>query len=517
MSSSPTAFVGETGLSADIETHECELYVRGSIPAQVGGSLIVATSRRDKDRSRFSRWHDSQADLIRLDLHPGRPGRVRARFLSVDPSGRGLFEGSQPRPFYATQPNHGLNHEGDSVWATNLLFGAPLEVNFAEWRPRRILRYLEPSDARPQVTSTSHFAFSLDRRYAYFHQSLLVEESAGTNVRAEDLLLIRLDTETGSERVWRILPPEEDSSLEAANFHSAFYFEEDGKRFVGLLRTGAILESLKAHTIPVEHTVCPIPVSTIWIIEIDSREDCLQASLLPGIRELGGLALSHLEVDASSGDGFVLFANYKQADVAEETHGENLYGESAEEVWEHYSGMIVEPMNYGLVFRYERRAGRSSIRTFSRGYVPGKTSLGHSWLPINLELSPSGKKLFCTFNGFRPRLLPRHIADAYPGLVVDPDRVRYVPPLLMRFDADTLEPDYDKERGYLSYAEPVALAIVGDGEEDFVCTFSPDVGLRIYPAADLSRMVCHAVAPDLMNWRDTHFRPMPAHMQFVAR
>src|SRR6185503_16023647 len=118
---------------------------------------------------------------------------------------------------------------------------------------------------------------------------------------------------------------------------------------------------------------------TIWIVEVRDDLTELQASLLPGIRELGGIALSHLDVDASSRDGFVLFANYKQADVAEETHGQNLYGEGPEEVPEHYSGMIIEPFNFGQVIRYSRKRGTSSLKTFERPYVPGKTSLGHSW------------------------------------------------------------------------------------------------------------------------------------------
>jgi hypothetical protein len=143
--------------------------------------------------------------------------------------------------------------------------------------------------------------------------------------------------------------------------------------------------------------------------------------------------------------------------------------------------------------------------------------LGHTWLPINMQLDSTGQRLFCTFNGFHPRLLPRHVASAYPDLAVDPGGIRHVPPLLMRFVADTLEPDFDRQRRHLSYAEPVAMTVVGDGRADYVCTFAPEVGLRIYPADDLTRMVCQAVSPSLMNWRDTHFRPDPAHMQFAAR
>lgn len=504
-------------ITAVLETGSFDLYVRGEIPRQLTGSLIVATSRRNKDRRVFSRWHDSQSDLLRLDLHPGRPGRIRAQFLAIDPAGQGLVTGYRDPAFYAAQPNHGVNHEGAYVWATNLLFGAPLEVDLATWAPRRILRYLEPNADAPQVTSTSHFAWSLDRRYAYFHQSLLVRESDGADVAAAELRLVELDTLSSGARVWTIKPPATDAALESANFHSAFYYEDHGQRFVGLLRTGAILECLEAHTRITEHRVTRMPPSTIWILEIDDGSPVLPATLLPGLDDLAGLALSHLDVDAAGGDGFVLYANYKQADIAEETHGENIYGEPPEAVTEHYSGMTIEPINYGMLLRYERRRGRSTIRTFRRPYNPGRTSLGHSWLPINVELDSTKRRLFCTFGGFHPRLLPRHVAASYPDLAVDAATIRYVPPLLMRFRADTLEPDQDPRRRHLSYAEPVAMAVVGDGQSDYVCTFSPEIGLRVYPADDLSRMVCHAVSASLMHWKDTHFRPEPAHMQFVAR
>ncbi len=510
------------------DVHAIDFHVRGEIPRLLSGSLLLACSRRNKNRSVFSRWHDSQADLVRIDLLPGRPGRVQARMLEVDPTasdvelpcGRSavvqrravtMGDGS----FYATQPNHAINVADGCAWATNLLFGAPLEVDVARWRPRRLLRYFEPTDGAPQVSSTSHFAWSFDRRFAYFHQSLLARESRSSAVRSKMLSLFELDTATGRERRWALSPPQEDSASETANFHSAFYFEEAGRKFVGLLRTGALIESLAPHDVPSEHRVLPMPASTIWIVEIDPSMDALQATVLPGIRELDGLALSHLDVDATSGDGFVLFANYKQADIAEETHGVNLYGEPPEAVCEHYSGMIVEALNYGMVIRYERRNRKSALRRFSRPYDPSRTSLGHTWLPINLNLDSRRERLFASFNGFRPRLLPRHIASAYPGRVVDARRIRYVPPLLMRFDAHTLEPDHDGKRRHLSYAEPVALAVVGDGNRDYVATFSPEIGLRVYSADDLSAVLCHAVSAEIHTWGDTHFRPDPAHMEFV--
>jgi hypothetical protein len=500
---------------ADSDPYHFDLYVRGSVPKMLEGALIVASSRRNKDRSVFSRWHDSQADLFRIDLSPGKPGRIRAHLLTVDPHGKDI---GVSNPYcYLTQPNHGINIEGNSVWATNLLFGAPLEIDLKRWKPRRVLRYVETDSARPQLSGSSHFAWSLDHRYAYFHQSLLEREADGKEVRATRLCLIEMDTKTREERVWEIAPPLDDSSLETANFHSAFYFEEAGRGYVGLLRTGARLETLAPHKDAADHVVRPMPASTVWIVEINRAASKLQATTLPGIAQLGGLALSHLDVDASGGNGFVLFANYKQADVAEETHGKNIYGENAEAVREHYSGMTVEALNYGMVMRYERRDGATSLRTFSRPYDPSNTSQGHSWLPINIELDDAGEHLFCTFSGFRPRLLPKHVAKAYPKLTVKPSAIRYVPPLLLRFNASTLEVDRDSKRRHLSYAEPIAMTVVGSKAEGYVCTFSPEVGLRIYPADDLSAMVCHAVAPEFMNWGETHFRPDPAHMQFTRR
>jgi len=168
-----------------------------------------------------------------------------------------------------------------------------------------------------------------------------------------------------------VIPPTDDADLTTANFHSAFYYEEAGQAYVGLLRTGVRLERLAAHDDAREHRVCRMPASTIWILKLDRASQALQAQTLPEIERLGGLALSHLDVDASGGDGFVLYANYKQSDVAEETHGKNIYGEEPDDVREHYAGMTVEALNYGMVLRYERKQGQTSLRTFSRPYDPG--------------------------------------------------------------------------------------------------------------------------------------------------
>jgi hypothetical protein len=164
------------------------------------------------------------------------------------------------------------------------------------------------------------------------------------------------------------------------------------------------------------------PASAITVAGAGGRKPTESTQLAPPLGRPYGpaLALSHLDVDASGGDGFVLYANYKQADVAEETHGSNIYGEPPGDVTEHYAGMIVEPINYGLLLRYERRHGQDSVRCFRRPYDPGATSLGHTWLPINMELDSTRERLFCTFNGFHPRLATRHVAAAYPDLAVEP-------------------------------------------------------------------------------------------------
>jgi hypothetical protein len=491
------------------ETKKFDLYVRGEIPPALRGSLITTASRRIKQRDIFSRWHDSQADLIRLDLEPGKPGKIRAHILSAECE---LPKGSPKTLPYNAQPNHGLNIYNETLWATNLLFGVPVEIDIPRWKLNRLLAPVEVSETASQVSSTSHFAWSPDRRYAFYHQSFLTQYEK--SVRATGLSLVRLDCATGLEKRWKLLPPADDADMKQANFHSAFYYEEDGLKYIGLLRTGAVLETLAAHPDSSEHEVIAMSASTIWVVQIRDEVSELQANLLPGVQELGYMALSHLDVDASGGNGFILYANFKQADVAEETHGPNIYNELPSEVTEHYSGMTVEAINFGMVLRYEKRGPKNSIAVFKRGYDPGETSAGHSWLPINIQLDAERERLFCSFSGFRPRLLPNHIARAYPGLAIDPLRIRHVPSLLMRFDAESLVPQFDKARTYLSYTEPMAFCVAGSSMSEFVCTFSTETGLRIYRSDDLSCVICHAVSPHLMNWRDSHFRPDPAHLIF---
>ncbi len=390
----------------------------------------------------------------------------------------------------------------------------PLEVDIRKWESTRLLQAVDPCDPHQREMSTAHFAWSMDRRYAYFHESVLTDESPA---KAADLRLVRMDTRTGSLRVWEMIPPVEDCSLETANFHSAFYFEENGNQFVGLLKTGAVVENLAPHNRPSEHLVIPSTKSTIWIVPIDTTTNRLQARLLPGLSRVDAISLSHLDVDNEGGNGFVLYANYKEADVAEETHGINVYGEQPSKVTEHYLGMTVEALNVGTVIRVTYRNGKTEIKRFRRAYNAGRTSLGHTWLPINIQLDTSRKALFCTLSGFRPLLLPLQWGQAYPGRVVDANSVYYVPPALFRLDAESMKPDFRESLSHISYAEPIAMCVVGSVEKGFVCTFSPEFGSRVYRASDLSRMVAHVTAHPIWHFAYTHFRPTPAHMEFVAR
>jgi hypothetical protein len=111
--------------------------------------------------------------------------------------------------------------------------------------------------------------------------------------------------------------------------------------------------------------------------------------------------------------------------------------------------------------------------------------------------------------------MSRHVAEAYPTRRVDALSIWYVPPVLMRLDAKTLQPEYSGGRDYLSYAEPVAMCTIGPVGDGFVCTFSPELGLRIYRSDDLSEMVAHVTCHPIWQCGETHFRPEPAHMSFL--
>ena len=86
-----------------------------------------------------------------------------------------------------------------------------------------------------------------------------------------------------------------------------------------------------------------------------------------------------------------------------------------------------------------------------------------------------------------------HLAR-YPGRSVNARTVYYVPPALMRLDANRLEPDLRGQLSHISYAEPIAMCVIGSVEDGFVCTFSPELGLHVSRASDLSVMVAHVTA-----------------------
>jgi hypothetical protein len=388
----------------------------------------------------------------------------------------------------------------------------PVEVDLDTTERHLLTGAVTPVPGAPQATTTAHFAWSKDSRYAFFQQALLEDHWGG--VRSRDLQLVRLDTVTGALRTWDLIAPPDDADPTTHNFHSAFYFERGGRPHVGLLRTGLLLASIRPHAGPDDHAVAPMGPSAIWTVEVQEGVKSLQAELLPRYCDLDSFALSHLAVDNSMKDGFILYCNAKQAAVGEETHGPNVYGEPPGEVWEHYSGMTVEAVAPGSVLRYDATTLIPETRVLRRDYDHGRVGDGHTWLPINLQLDSSGERLFASFAGFRPRLLSTHIARAYHGRAADPHSTGYVPPLLIRLNARTLEPDRTTP-AYLSYAEPVAFTLAGRPSDEYVCTFSVEGGLRIYDADDLSKIVCEAGAHQFGVWHESHFRTEPAHMEYV--
>ena len=508
--------IGPSGRCAPVNLH-----VRGRIPELVAGTLLVPCSRRNKRREVYSRWHDSQADLIRLTLEPGAPGQVKAEIVEIDPLAKDVSgaqsnwldlsaNGTDPEFGYVTQPNHGVNATNGRIWITNLMFGAPLELDADRLSPTRILQPVQVSKDMPRVTTTAHFAVSLDSRYAYFHQSALDRERDGDPVRSGPVYLVRIDLRTGSHRTWVVKPPT-GTDMSSVNFHSAFYFEEDGRRYVGLLQTAARFETVGPGGLVPPTTKARMGHSEIWIIEVYEQRDELSAQLVPGIREIAGYALSHLCVDNKDGDGFVLFANYKNSDVGNETRGENIYGAAPDAVIEHYSGMVVEAFDCGKVIRVERRNGTYCIKVFAQDYFHAANSWGHTWLPINLCLDASRKYVFCNFNGLRPRLVGRHTYDLYTPECLKPSEARNIPQVHMRLRADDLTLDVRSGRSHLAYTLPSAMATVGDVETGYMCSFSPEMGLFITPLNDLSKVVCHAIGHELWTYGTTHFRPEPAH------
>ena len=322
--------------------------------------------------------------------------------------------------------------------------------------------------------------------------------------------LVRIDLHTNSHRIWSVTPPT-DVDMSSVNFHSAFYFEEAGKTYIGLLQTAARFETVGPGGPIPPKSKGRMAYSEIWVIEVSELRNELSAELIPGIREIAGYGLSHLCVDNQDGEGFVLFANYKNSDIGDETRGENIYGAAPEDVIEHYSGMVTEAFDCGKIIRVERRNGSYCTKIFAQDYFHAENSKGHTWFPINLGLDASRKYVFGNFVGLRPRLVGRHTYDLYNPASLRPNEARYVPEVHMRFRADDLEPDVRSGRSHVAYTFPSAMAIIGDVEDGYMCSFSPEMGLFIAPLNDLSKLVCHAIGHELWTHGTTHFRPEPAH------
>ena len=491
---------------------EFHLNVRGRVPSGVVGRLIFTCGRRNKRHCKFGRWQDSPADLFVIDLQPG----AAPLFGRIFSPGVEELELERPCGRYGAQPNHAVNISGRRAWGTNLHFGAPFGFDIESGKCLGIAEVFNTSATTPQVTSTAHFAFTPDRKFAYFQQGLLAADSqANAGIQTCALKLVRMDTQTLEKRTWELIPPNEDDDKIAHNFHSAFYFERKGIPHVGLLKTGARFNAISAHENAEPHSVLPMRGSAVWIVAIEDAKNVLKAEIVPEFNDSMARALSHLEVDTSSGEGFILYCNYKQADVAQETHGPNIYHEPPESVFEHYAGMTVEPFGIGKVVRYDFTGEVGQLNERIQPYDHGRVGDGHSWLPINLSLDSSGERLFASFAGFRPRLLSHHIAVAYPELVVATEDAGYAPPLLMRLEAKTLKPDRSTPH-YLSYAEPIAFTVVPANGRDYICTISTELGLRIYDADDLSAVLCEATSHQIASWRDSHFRTDPAHVEFAA-
>ena len=245
----------------------------------------------------------------------------------------------------------------------------------------------------PRVTSTSHFAWSFDRRFAYFHESLLTDQSPAKAIGDAD----GADEYPDRRHPHLGVVASSKGPLPGVRQLSfgVLLRKKVGKLMSASCGTGAVIENLSAHETLSEHAVIASKRSTIWTVKIEDAASSLQAALLPGLAGVDAIALSHLDVDNRGGNGFVLYANYKEADVAEETHGVNVYGEQPKDVAEHYSGMTVEALNAGTVIRISHQNGGTRVKRFRRSYDAGRTSRGHTLLPINIQLDSTGGR-FCS-------------------------------------------------------------------------------------------------------------------------
>jgi len=190
------------------------------------------------------------------------------------------------------------------------------------------------------------------------------------------------------------------------------------------------LEAIESQT----STASPDGASTIWIVELQRRRRDCRPFLLPGIRELTGFALSHLTSMLPRGWRFCC-SRIQASRCRRRNARVNLYGEDPEDVPAALLRYDHRTVRCRAVIRYSRRGVITSIQDVSPLLPPGRTSLGHSWLPNQHSTGLVGERVFCSFNGFRPRCYTPCCPGIPRGLVADLNQIRYVPPLLMRFDA----------------------------------------------------------------------------------
>jgi hypothetical protein len=494
-----------------------ELYTRGHIPDALEGELLAVTGQRFKARRRYSNWHFSPATLLRMTLEPGTPGRVRVSAMPIQRMWSDAAEDLGGRPVDpiapdgvpTCAPNHAVNRLGGTTWVTNLLFGPPLQVETDSGSVVRVVSD-RPLASDQRISTTAHFAQNASGSLAFLHQLTLTRRSSGA-ASSGDHEVLALDTDGSLAARWQVRPPEGDDPA-SANFHSSFWFEVDGVDHLGLVRTGVVVANWDG-----QHAGRPSPAAAaaLWLVPLPRDRSSTTATLVPLPLPMHAVALSHLDWRAEH-NGFTLYANWKQANVAQVTEGVNVYGRDPDRIAEHYVGATVEPFDVGGILRLRWWPTGSDLAYRSIPYDPGRTSALHTWMPINIHLSRDRRSLFGSFAGVNPRLIADAASRQHPVTATDFAKLRYVPPLIARFDADTLEPADTSGRTHASYADAIATTLVERDDEAYVVSLSARDGLRIYAAADLQRLVGFGVNARLQHVDDALFRTEPAHLQFVA-
>ncbi len=498
-------------------THdEFDLFVRGCIPDALEGELLAVTGQRLKDRRRYSNWHHSPATLLRLILEPGHPGRVRVQTSAIQQAWSVPTEdlcGSMIDPTAVDgvptcAPNHAVNRLGPTTWLTNLLFGPPLQVDAATGAVVRVVSD-RPIGPDQRISSTAHFAPDASGRRTFLHQFTLTTSRSGYAL-SSDHEVLALDRTGAVVGRWDVQPPDGDDPT-SANFHSAFWFEVDGVDHIGLVRTGVVVANWDGERVGHPGTAA---AAALWLVPLPADCASTRAQSVDLALSTHAVALSHLDCRAEC-NGFTLYANWKQANVAQVADGLNVYGREPAGIAEHYAGGGVEPFDVGGMLRLRWTPTGSDLVHRRIPYDVARTSALHTWMPINMHLSGDRRSLFASFAGVNPRLVSGVVARQHPITCVDFGRLRYVPPLVARFDADTLEPYDTSGRVHVSYTDAIATALIEQGDEAYVVTLSASAGLRVYAASDLQHLVGYGVNARLHHVDDERFRTEPAHLQFI--